>query len=920
MPINRPSGRDKKVTQGGAGVHRRGEGTGNGPVGSGSTGAFGNQEQKTGNSGGQGTSGGYGTSSGYGTGSYGSSGKTGGSSGSRPGKTGGFQRPAGGGYPGSSGGGYSGNNGSGSSGSGNSGGTRGTGGGKSPLLLLIILAVVVLGGGGGLSSLLGGDGLSSLFGGGGSTTNTGTTVNSGTSAGTSTSQQSSGVGSYQNYTDDTFTSSGFGSGFDLSSLSSLFGSGLTTTAAGISSGWGDDDNRGVLNTSVASGSRAKYTKLAGGGRDKVTIMVYMCGTDLESKSGMATSDIREMAAANLSDKINLLIYTGGCSRWRIDGISSKYNQLYRVSDHGLEAMISNDGDRVMTDPDTLTDFIVWCRDHCEADRYELIFWDHGSGSLSGYGYDEKHPGSRSMTLPQIRSAIAKSGVKFDFIGFDACLMATAENALALTPYADYLIASEETEPGTGWYYTGWLNALSDNTSIPTTELGKKLIDDFISVSAQQARGQSTTLSLVDLAELEKTLPRAFAAFAKDTSSLIENKEFKAVSTARSNTREFAPSSRIDQVDLTDLALKIGTDEGKQLASVLLNAIKYNGTSSSMGHSYGLSIYFPSTRLSKVDSMVSTYKQLGLDQDYMKCIQQFATVSASGQAVTGGTGSFYNSLGGSGSQGSTGSGSSSSGLGTDLMMELVSALLGGDSLGISGLSSSNMGFLTGSGLTDRAIVDILGENQFDSSQLIWKESGDVHTLHLSEEQWALVQNLDLNMLFDDGEGYIDLGLDNVFECDEAGDLIGETDRTWISINGQPVAYYHIDSVLEGDVLITTGRVPCLLNGDRVDLIIVFDEENPYGYIAGARTDYEEGETDTLAKAMTQLNQGDTLDFLCDYYSYDGVFNDSYYLGEQMVLDGTEPEISNTDVGDGGALITYCFTDIYGQKYWTGALEH
>ncbi|MBQ4251845.1 MAG: hypothetical protein II704_02240, partial [Erysipelotrichaceae bacterium] len=61
---------------------------------------------------------------------------------------------------------------------------------------------------------------------------------------------------------------------------------------------------------------------------------------------------------------------------------------------------------------------------------------------------------------------------------------------------------------------------------------------------------------------------------------------------------------------------------------------------------------------------------GLDQDYMKCIQQFATVSASGQAVTGGTGSFYNSLGGSGSQGSTGSGSSSSGLGTDLMMELV----------------------------------------------------------------------------------------------------------------------------------------------------------------------------------------------------------------------------------------------------------
>ena len=32
--------------------------------------------------------------------------------------------------------------------------------------------------------------------------------------------------------------------------------------------------------------------------------------------------------------------------------------------------------------------------------------------------------------------------------------------MVLEPYADYMIASEETEPGIGWYYTGWLTALS----------------------------------------------------------------------------------------------------------------------------------------------------------------------------------------------------------------------------------------------------------------------------------------------------------------------------------------------------------------------------------------------------------------------------------------------------------------------------
>ena len=104
---------------------------------------------------------------------------------------------------------------------------------------------------------------------------------------------------------------------------------------------------------------------------------------------------------------------------------------------------------------------------------------------SGYGYDEKFASSGSMDLSGLDRALKDAGVKFDFIGFDACLMATAETALTLTQYADYLIASEETEPGVGWYYTNWLTAFGKNTSIPTVELGRQIVDSFVDTCAEK---------------------------------------------------------------------------------------------------------------------------------------------------------------------------------------------------------------------------------------------------------------------------------------------------------------------------------------------------------------------------------------------------------------------------------------------------
>lgn len=665
---------------------------------------------------------------------------------------------------------------------------------------------------------------------------------------------------------------------------------------------------GSLNNNVAAGSRDKRTQILGGNRDVVTLMVYMCGTDLESKYGMATADMQEILAAsnNFGDNFNVIVYTGGCKSWKSSDISSSVNQIYSIK-KGKRTLLKSDGSKSMTNPNTLSEFIKYCASNYPANRNELILWDHGGGSVSGYGYDEKNSSSGSMSLAGIDKALKAGGVSFDFIGFDACLMATAENALMLDKYADYLIASEETEPGIGWYYTNWLNSFSKNTSQSTLDIGKNIVDDFVTKCASECRGQKTTLSVIDLAEFSHTVPEKLVDFSKSVSQKLSHSEYKEVSTARYNTREFATSSKIDQVDLVDLADKMNTSEGRALSSAIKSAVKYNRTSSNMTNAYGVSIYFPYSKTSYVDKACNTYELIGMDDEYADCIKKFAQLETSGQIAAGGSSSPISSLFGQNSPiGSSGS--------ADIIGSLIGAFLGSPDKNIDGLDSTNTGFMEG--LDTNSTVEYLTENYLDASALVWKKIDGKYIIELSEEQWSLVHGLDMNMFYYDGGGYVDLGIDNVFSFDDNGNLVADTDKTWVAINGQPVAYYHTDTIKNADGTYTDmGYVPAMLNGVRVNLIIVFEGDK--AYIAGAADNYT-NETETIAKSLTELKIGDKLDFICDYYTrIDMQYVDSYYLGEQMTVT-SNMEITNVSLGNNEARIMYLFTDIYNREYWSEAI--
>ena len=686
--------------------------------------------------------------------------------------------------------------------------------------------------------------------------------------------------------------------------------------------WKLSSNVGKLNSSVASGVRAKRTKIQGNNKDMVTIMVFMCGSDLESQAAMGVSDLSEMNSATISDNINLIVYTGGTTKWHAEGISTRYNQIYQVKGqgNGILRLVENAGSGSMVDPDTLTSFIEWCADEFEADRYELILWDHGGGSVSGYGYDLKYPNNGSMDLAKIDQALTEADVTFDFIGFDACLMANTETALMLAEHADYLIASEESEPDIGWYYTDWLNALSRNTSMSTLEIGKNIADSFVRTCGSKTPSQSATLSVIDLAEVEDILPAKLSAFSRSTTNMINNNGYRQIASARSGAREFAAQTYTDLVDLADLAGNVGTNEAKDLADALLSCIKYNNTSRNMSGSYGLSIYFPYRSGKYVNAVLNTYNKINMNADYADCVRSFASYQTAGQVSSGGQHNAYQSIGGYSSSDYYSYQDSS-----DLVYSVLDLFLNGSYTSNDSYSSyygDALDLLFGRNI-DRSMTEYIAKNHF-STDLNWKDG----KIAISKDQWELIDDLKLNVMVDDGSGYIDLGKDSIFEIDEEGNLLKNEDKMWLAAsidkeNWQVIPYYYLYQTIDGDEVTFTGRIPVLLNGEYANLIVNIDNDG-VAKVIGATFEYREG-SGVVAKNLIKIGkdeeadkESDTIAFVCDYYNYDGSFEDTHILGDPITVTD-QLYLGDVSISDYTLISSYELKDIYQQSYWTAPME-
>ena len=199
------------------------------------------------------------------------------------------------------------------------GGQRAPGGGCSKYLLIIVALVVLLGGGKltGLFDGNGGDVSSTLqqvaTGGTGTSSQTGSSqTNSSQNSGpgdllSGGTIESGGLSNLLNSFLGSSGSSVYDTGYFSSLVGGLTGSGNSesSTSSGSSGSISQyftssgGENSTSLDESVSKKARDKFTRIRGNNRDTVTIMVYMCGADLESQQGMATSDLKDMASAKL---------------------------------------------------------------------------------------------------------------------------------------------------------------------------------------------------------------------------------------------------------------------------------------------------------------------------------------------------------------------------------------------------------------------------------------------------------------------------------------------------------------------------------------------------------------------------------------------------------------------------------------------
>ncbi len=215
-----------------------------------------------------------------------------------------------------------------------------------------------------------------------------------------------------------------------------------------------------------------------------TLMLYMCGTDLESEHCMATLNLLECLERTLPENVRLLVCTGGTESWALDFIDTSYIEYYRLGDENEYTLLEQMPSASMGNPATLGNFLRYGVQNYPADRYGAIIWNHGGG-MNGVAFDELYDGD-PLTTAELAEAFDYCGMHMEMIGFDACLMATLECAIALSPYASYMVASEEIEPGTGWDFTALLAAIA-KTAISTARRLARSFATAIMKSAESMR-------------------------------------------------------------------------------------------------------------------------------------------------------------------------------------------------------------------------------------------------------------------------------------------------------------------------------------------------------------------------------------------------------------------------------------------------
>jgi hypothetical protein len=359
-------------------------------------------------------------------------------------------------------------------------------------------------------------------------------------------------------------------------------------------------------------------------------------------------DIQEMKRVGSDNELNMVV--------QFDRMSDHHTRRYFLRQGtSIKADIVQElGETNTGDPEVAIDFLRWGINTYPAQYYLVVLWNHGSGidetdifkRAAERGLQAQRKVRRSSNeIPRstLRSVVSRryhhslfsstlecafttraiaidetardfldnielkqvftkliqnTKQKIDLIGFDACLMNMVEIAYQLKDKANFMVGSEETEPGEGWPYDRILKDLASNPNMTPLELGQVIVQRYV----ESYSDETVTQSLLDLNQ-SFPLGKKVDQLAKSLTKAIEDPaEYAAVTRAIHSTQCYELKDFLDLNSLCEeLKRRSRKKEVRGSAQAVLTALtdgsekfvvaeKHKG--SKVTHSHGVSIYFP----------------------------------------------------------------------------------------------------------------------------------------------------------------------------------------------------------------------------------------------------------------------------------------------------------------------------------------
>ena len=619
-----------------------------------------------------------------------------------------------------------------------------------------------------------------------------------------------------------------------------------------------------------------------------TIFVYLCGSDLESNSGAATKDISEMLSGCTGSSVRFVVETGGARTWRNNAVSSRKLGRYliqngEIRDAGSVASSS------MGEAATLSGFLAWGIRNYPSEHMGLILWDHGGGSITGVCFDELNQRD-SLNLRELDTALNQAyGImwdKFDFIGFDACLMGTLETANVLATYSDYMVASQESEPGNGWDYASIGRYLSQNPTSDGRELGRTICDSYLASQPSSTRG-FVTLSVIDLSMIDPLLEQ-YHQFCHEMYDLGGNQQnLSAISRAIQQIENYGCNNRREgYTNMVDLGGLVSTcasaaPSAAGVQAALYNAVVYQIRGNYHADACGLSTFYPLYINSK--SELTAFHAVAVNPWYLSYVDRLAQGATSGSNTQGYTPS-------------------------NIFQEAIWNWLLGNSQEVEEQVEDTWDYVDNHDGTTQKIT-FANPPQVDGEGTFWFQF-DQNGINNAAVVSAYVYELS-----EDGRHAIFLGETyDVYGDWETGQFSDGFDGRWLSLPDGQSLNLIVQSADESTIVYTS---PIELNGQECYLRIRQDIASGKVTVDGAWGALDE--SGALDRSVRPIESGDTILPLYRAVAVADSQRVGDYEGELYTVGSNGLEVSYDYLPIGNYLYRFYIQDIYGDLYCTDSVQ-